>query len=161
MSKIHFHLHFLPFQIQLKLTFFFKMTASLVGCSRLIFFCIFRHFKSKCNLNFFFKMATGGHFGYPKLIFVCISHHSRSKYNFQIFQNGCPAAILDGRNLFSIKAQLSFYSHIIRNHSAVLPMVADLVRCKQNRQHFGTAELFLMWLKMQNLIKSDLFDLEK
>ena len=41
-------------------------------------------------LFFFYKMATGGHFGWPKITFDRISHHSRSIRSFfwNVLQNG-------------------------------------------------------------------------
>ena len=35
--------------------------------------------------TFFYKMAAGGHFGWPKITFDRISHHFRSIYNFDFF----------------------------------------------------------------------------
>ena len=36
-------------------------------------------------LNFFYKMAAGGHFGCPKITFDLISDHFRSIHNFNFF----------------------------------------------------------------------------
>ena len=64
--KMAFVSHFLPFQINTTIFIF---------------------------VNFFYKMAAGGHFGCPKITFDRISGHFRSirNFNFKFFlvQNGC------------------------------------------------------------------------
>ena len=55
MTENHFRSHFSPFQINTQLFFFFEI---------------------------FYKMAAGGHFGWPKITFDRISRHFRSIRNF-------------------------------------------------------------------------------
>ena len=59
MTEYHFRLHFPPFPINTQLLIFY----------------------------FFYKMAAGGHFGWPKITFDRISRHFRSIRSFFFLQN--------------------------------------------------------------------------
>ena len=90
MSENHFRSHFWPFQINMQLYLFFEI---------FIF------------VNFFYKMAAGGHFGCPIINFGRISGHFRSIRNFlKKITKWLPSAILDVRNsLLAILDQYRFF----------------------------------------------------
>ena len=93
MSEIHFRSHFWQFQIDTQLSFFFGNFWQN-GCRRPFWMftldCISGHFRLIRIFNFFYKMATGGHFGCSKITFYCIYNHFRS-----IGHIGCPKFAFD------------------------------------------------------------------
>ena len=109
MTENHFRWHFSPFQINTQLLFFWFCSQN--GCRRPFWMTentfdgISRHFRSICSFSFY-KMAAGGHLGWPKITFNRIFRHLRSIRNFYLFlilfTKWLPAAILDDRKSLSI-----------------------------------------------------------
>ena len=81
MSENHFQLHFSPYQINAQLLFSF---------------------------NFFYKMATGGHFGRPKITFDHISCPFRSIRNFSFLGKFCTNHFQLHFSPYQINTQLLF-----------------------------------------------------
>ena len=100
--------HFLPFQINTIIWFFwffYKMAAGChFGCPKLTFDGITGHFRSIRNFFLNHKIAAGAHFGCPRLTFDHISGHFRSIRIFLLFffykmaagcHFGCPKFTFD------------------------------------------------------------------
>ena len=131
MTENHFLLHFLPFQINMQLWFFFhKMAAGgHFGWPQITFDHISRHFRSIPNFLFLFifhKMAAGGHLGWPKITFECISRHFRSIRNFLVFEfffSKWPLCVINGYAKYevdrwicdTVRDATSFLSIFIQN----------------------------------------------
>ena len=87
MTKNHFWSHCSPFQINTQLFFswniFTKCLPETILDDRKSLLIPFLAISDKyAGFHFFYKMAAGGHFGWPKITFDCISRHFNSILNF-------------------------------------------------------------------------------
>ena len=112
MSENNFWSHFWPFQIDTQLfilKFLTKWLSSAILDVRnslwITFLAILDQYRFLFVLNFFYKMAAGGHFGCPKITFDLISIYFRSICNsffFKSLTKWLTSAILDVRISLSI-----------------------------------------------------------
>ena len=101
MTENHFLSHFSLFQINTQLLFILTqwLLAAILDDQKSLLIALLAI--SDQIAWFFFKMAAGGHFGWPKITFDRISRYFRSIRNLIFFRffgtKWLPAAILDDR----------------------------------------------------------------
>ena len=97
MTENHFQSHFSPFHINTQLKFFWifftKCPPAAILDNRNSLSIVFLAISYRYATFFFYKMATGRHFGWQKITFDCISCHFISICNFNFLgdfflQNG-------------------------------------------------------------------------